>query len=159
MAQVPYNPRDPRSRRVNAVRRKLPPGLIRPPAPPRKGFGMLFTRLILAAAVLAGALLMTGGGAAYSAYADLADSLKPRLEQISNHSSFQTTRIYDRHGTLLYEFFGAGHMVFATDMPYDDELGARLYRETIPAVRAMPIAEGERDQILFGNAKRLFRLT
>ena len=58
-----------------------------------------------------------------------------------------------------YEFFGAGHMVFATDMPYDDELGARLYRETIPAVRAMPIAEGERDQILFGNAKRLFRLT
>ena len=57
-----------------------------------------------------------------------------------------------------YEFFGADHMVFATDTPYDDELGARLYRETIPAVQAMPVDERSRRQIFSGNASHLFRL-
>jgi predicted TIM-barrel fold metal-dependent hydrolase len=57
-----------------------------------------------------------------------------------------------------YEFFGPDHMVFATDTPYDNELGARLYRETIPAVQAMPIDEEDRRKILSGNARRLFRL-
>jgi uncharacterized protein len=56
------------------------------------------------------------------------------------------------------EFFGADHMVFATDTPYDDELGARLYRETIPAVQAMPVDERSRRQIFSGNASHLFRL-
>jgi predicted TIM-barrel fold metal-dependent hydrolase len=58
-----------------------------------------------------------------------------------------------------YEFFGADHMVFATDTPYDNELGIRLYRETIPAVAAMPIAEADRQKIFEGNARRLFRLS
>jgi len=57
-----------------------------------------------------------------------------------------------------YEFFGADHMVFATDTPYDNELGIRLYRETIPAVAAMPIAEADRRKIFEGNARRLFKL-
>lgn len=57
-----------------------------------------------------------------------------------------------------YEFFGPDHMVFATDMPYDNELGERLYRETIPAVEAMPIDETSRRKIFEGNARRLFRL-
>lgn len=45
---------------------------------------------------------------AYSAYSDLAASLKPRLAAIENRESFETTRLYDRNGQLLYEFFGAG---------------------------------------------------
>ncbi len=57
-----------------------------------------------------------------------------------------------------YEFFGADHMVFATDTPYDNELGSRVYRETIPAVAAMPIAEADRQKIFEGNARRLFKL-
>ena len=57
-----------------------------------------------------------------------------------------------------HEFFGADHMVFATDMPYDAELGARLYRETIPAVEAMPITPADKAKIFEGNACRLFRL-
>jgi predicted TIM-barrel fold metal-dependent hydrolase len=57
-----------------------------------------------------------------------------------------------------YEFFGAEHMVFATDMPYDSEFGARLYRQTIPAVQAMPIDEASRALIFEGNARRLFKL-
>lgn len=58
-----------------------------------------------------------------------------------------------------FEFFGADHMVFATDTPYDNELGTRVYRETIPAVHAMPIPDADRDRIFEGNARRLFRLT
>ena len=57
-----------------------------------------------------------------------------------------------------WEFFGPDHMVFATDAPYDDELGARLYRETLPAVEAMPIGAAEKERIWAGNACRLFRL-
>jgi membrane peptidoglycan carboxypeptidase len=51
----------------------------------------------------------SGASVAYSAYADLADSLKPRLESMSTATeNFETTRIYDRNGLVLYEFFGAG---------------------------------------------------
>jgi aminocarboxymuconate-semialdehyde decarboxylase len=57
-----------------------------------------------------------------------------------------------------FEFFGADHMMFATDSPYDDELGARVYRETIPAVEAMPVSGVDRHKIFEGNARRLFRL-
>jgi aminocarboxymuconate-semialdehyde decarboxylase len=58
-----------------------------------------------------------------------------------------------------YEFFGGDHMVFATDSPYDDELGERVYRETIPAVEAMTINPAEKAQVFEGNARRLFRLS
>jgi predicted TIM-barrel fold metal-dependent hydrolase len=56
------------------------------------------------------------------------------------------------------EFFGADHIVFATDTPYDNELGTRVYRETIPAVDAMPISNVDRRKIFEGNARRLFKL-
>jgi predicted TIM-barrel fold metal-dependent hydrolase len=56
------------------------------------------------------------------------------------------------------DFFGTDHMVFATDTPYDNEFGARVYRETIPAVAAMPIPEEDRQKIFEDNARRLFRL-
>jgi membrane peptidoglycan carboxypeptidase len=47
-------------------------------------------------------------GAAYSAYASTAASLTPRLAALGERELFQTSRIYDRNGTLLYEFFDAG---------------------------------------------------
>jgi predicted TIM-barrel fold metal-dependent hydrolase len=57
------------------------------------------------------------------------------------------------------DFFGPDHMVFATDTPYDNQFGARVYRETIPAVEAMPVSDAVKQQIFEGNARRLFRLT
>ena len=57
-----------------------------------------------------------------------------------------------------YDFFGADHMVFATDSPYDSRFGERLYLETVPAVEAMPIPGAEKEKIFHGNARRLFRL-
>jgi predicted TIM-barrel fold metal-dependent hydrolase len=57
-----------------------------------------------------------------------------------------------------YDFFGAEHMLFATDSPYDSQFGELLYRETISAVEAMPIPEEDRRKIFHGNARRLFRI-
>jgi predicted TIM-barrel fold metal-dependent hydrolase len=49
-------------------------------------------------------------------------------------------------------------MVFATDTPYDNQLGERVTRETLEGVRAMPISEESRRKILAENARRIFRL-
>jgi len=57
-----------------------------------------------------------------------------------------------------HAFFGADRMLFATDSPYDDEFGERVYRETIPAVEAMSIPDEEKQAIFEGNARRLLRL-
>jgi aminocarboxymuconate-semialdehyde decarboxylase len=57
-----------------------------------------------------------------------------------------------------YEFFGPDHMLFATDCPYDDERGERVYRETIPAVERMAISDEHKAKIFEGNARRLFKL-
>ena len=46
-------------------------------------------------------LLSAGAGGAYAYY----QSQLPLLNGIANHTSFQTTHIYDRNGTLLYEFY------------------------------------------------------
>lgn len=56
------------------------------------------------------------------------------------------------------DFFGADHMMFATDSPYDDEMGVRVYRETIPAVEAMAVGAEDKSKIFEGNARRLFKL-
>ena len=59
---------------------------------------------------------------------------------------------------MRVDFFGPDRMVFATDTPYDNEFGERVYRETIPAVEAMPVSDAVKQQIFEGNARRLFRL-
>ncbi len=53
-------------------------------------------------------VIALGGITVAVAYNSIASNLKPRLEEIADHQSFQSSRIYDRHGTLLYEFVGSG---------------------------------------------------
>lgn len=92
-------------------RRPAHPGLLRRrghTAQPRSPLPRIIVRLMAALVIVA---LLTGGaslGAVYSAYAQTASSLKPRLDAIDNRAIFQTSRIFDRNGTLLYEFFDAG---------------------------------------------------
>ncbi|HVU71082.1 MAG TPA: transglycosylase domain-containing protein, partial [Ktedonobacteraceae bacterium] len=55
---------------------------------------------VLAAILLGFVLLISGGlGTAFAYY----QAQLPALNNIANHTTFQTTRIYDRNGTLLYE--------------------------------------------------------
>jgi len=58
-----------------------------------------------------------------------------------------------------HAFFGTSHCVFATDAPFDAEQGRMLIRETIKAVDALEIPKAEKDQIFYGNATRLLKLS
>lgn len=91
-------------------RAPLPPGMLRRgrSVEPEMRIGGMLARLLLAFLALGVVIALGVVGVAYSAYSDLAASLKPRLAAIENRESFETTRLYDRNGQLLYEFFGAG---------------------------------------------------
>ena len=57
-----------------------------------------------------------------------------------------------------HAFFGADHMLFGTDTPYDNLMGERVVRETLTAVEAMDIPSAEKKLIFHDNARKLFRL-
>ncbi len=110
------------------LRRPAHPGLLRrrqviPPARlPR-----LLAQILAAIAVLVG---LSGGGvlgAVYGVYAQTTAILKPRLDALNNRNLFQTSRIYDRNGVLLYEFFDAGKR---TNVSFD-EISPLLVQATV----------------------------
>ena len=57
-----------------------------------------------------------------------------------------------------YRFFGADHLVFATDMPFDVELGDRGVRKTIQSVEALDLRPAEKKMVYEDNARKLLRL-
>jgi uncharacterized protein len=57
-----------------------------------------------------------------------------------------------------FDFFGPDHVLFATDTPYDNQLGERVYRETLAGVEEMSITAQEKQKIYADNARRIFRL-
>lgn len=56
------------------------------------------------------------------------------------------------------DFFGADHVVFATDFPFGPDNGMWFLRENMRSVDELELDAGERDGIYFGNALRLMRL-
>ena len=50
------------------------------------------------------------------------------------------------------DFFGADHVLFASDCPFDPEGGPMFIRETIKALDAMPMPAADRHKIYCGNA-------
>ena len=57
-----------------------------------------------------------------------------------------------------YTFFGAEHMLFGTDYPYDLEGGDKYISRTIDAVYRMDISDADKEMIFEGNAKRILSL-
>ena len=55
-------------------------------------------------------------------------------------------------------FFGADHVLFGTDMPFDPERGPGFIRETIAAMERMRMTPEDKAKIYEGNARRLLRL-
>ncbi len=53
------------------------------------------------------------------------------------------------------EFFGADHILFASDMPFDPEGGPGYVRETARILREMDLSEEDREGIFYRNALRL----
>jgi hypothetical protein len=56
------------------------------------------------------------------------------------------------------DFFGADHVLFGTDCPFDPEGGPLFIREIIKGLDSMKLAPGDRRKIYFGNAANLLRL-
>ncbi len=57
-----------------------------------------------------------------------------------------------------YEFFGSDHLLFGTDMPYDNELGFRFVRQAVEGIEQLEISEENKKKIFEDNARRLLRL-
>lgn len=108
-------------------RRPAYPRLLRRrPAPATRATGIAAKFFLI---LLIGTLAVIVGvvGVASSAYASTAASLKPRLEALENRQLFQSSRIYDRNGVLLYEFFDAGKRTKVSI----DEISPLLIQATI----------------------------
>ncbi|HEY2533999.1 MAG TPA: amidohydrolase family protein [Xanthobacteraceae bacterium] len=57
------------------------------------------------------------------------------------------------------DFFGADHVLFASDCPFDKERGPGYIRDTLKVLASLPLSNAEREKICFQNAERLFGLT
>jgi predicted TIM-barrel fold metal-dependent hydrolase len=57
-----------------------------------------------------------------------------------------------------HAFFGAEHMLFGTDFPYDSQAGLRFTRDTIESIDQMDISDAEKKMIFEDNARSLLRL-
>src|SRR5579871_3289225 len=57
------------------------------------------------------------------------------------------------------DFFGADHVVFASDCPFDKEKGPGYIRDTMQVLDSLALSNAEREKICFRNAQRLFGLT
>ena len=55
-------------------------------------------------------------------------------------------------------FFGAERVLFATDMPFDVEGGAKYLREALRAMEEIDISPEHKKKIYEENARRLFKL-
>jgi len=51
------------------------------------------------------------------------------------------------------DFFGVGHMLFGSDMPFDPEKGPQFIRETIANIDALGLPPADRAAIYEGNAR------
>ena len=57
-----------------------------------------------------------------------------------------------------YDFFGADHILFGSDMPFDSEIGLLAMCQTVESIEKMEITDTERRKIFEDNAKELLRL-
>jgi predicted TIM-barrel fold metal-dependent hydrolase len=73
---------------------------------------------------------------------------------------YADTAIYGNTAGLMcsYALFGAQHLLFATDFPYDNQWGLRYTRETIASIEQMAISDAEKKMIFEDNARSLLRL-
>jgi predicted TIM-barrel fold metal-dependent hydrolase len=56
-------------------------------------------------------------------------------------------------------FFGADHVLFSSDMPFDPEKGPAFIRASVSDIDHLPISDADRQKIYEGNARRLLRLS
>ena len=106
---MPENPnRLPRRRSGRASHNSLPLALIRRKTALAAGGGSFVSRLFIGCFSAITVVLIVAGIAGFAAYTSLTSELLPRLETIRGRTTFETSRLLDRNGAVLYEFFGTG---------------------------------------------------
>ena len=72
---------------------------------------------------------------------------------------YNDTALYGSTPALMcgFAFFGAEHILFGTDMPFDKEHGHRHLRETIQSVERMGISDSDKEKIFEQNVRKLLR--
>jgi predicted TIM-barrel fold metal-dependent hydrolase len=84
---------------------------------------------------------------------------KPPLEYFRRFYYNDTAICGNTPGLMCaHAFFGAEHMLFGTDFPFDAELRAKYTREVIQAIMQMPIPDSAKQMIFEHNAKSLLKL-
>ena len=73
---------------------------------------------------------------------------------------YNDTALYGNTPGLMcaHAFFGGERLLFGTDLPFDNQLGARVTRQTIGAIEEMEISDTEKKWIFEDNARKLLRL-
>ena len=73
---------------------------------------------------------------------------------------YNDTAVSGNRSALMcaYDFFGPEHILFGTDMPFDDELGSRLVRQTIESIEQMDVPNSVKKKIFEDNAREHLRL-
>ena len=93
-------------------------------------------------------------------YGALLKSLKKRPLDYFKMFYADTALSGDAYGATQcgLNFFGADHVLFASDAPMDPEKGTAFIRWGIEAVNGLDITEEERRKIYAGNAQKLLKL-
>jgi len=75
-------------------------------------------------------------------------------------SFYNDTALYGNTAALMcaYDFFGADHLLFATDFAHDNQQGDRYLRQTINAISRMAVSDEEKTKIFEDNVRKLLRL-
>ena len=73
---------------------------------------------------------------------------------------YNDTALYGNTPGLMcaHAFFGVERLLFGSDLPFDNQLGARVTRQTISAIEEMDISDAEKKCIFEDNARKLLRL-
>jgi aminocarboxymuconate-semialdehyde decarboxylase len=91
-------------------------------------------------------------------YSALLKSMKKRPVDYFRQFHADTAMFGARAATRCgLEFFGAGKVLFASDMPFDPSPGLYM-RETIRVIESLDLSAEDRELIYSGNARRLLRL-
>src|SRR5260370_20911729 len=56
------------------------------------------------------------------------------------------------------DFFGADHVSFGTECPFDPEGGPLFIREIIKTIDSLKLKDNDRRKVYFGNAIRMLKL-
>ena len=92
-------------------------------------------------------------------YASLLKKLKKRPYDYFKEFYGDTAVEGARAATVCgLDFFGADHVLFASDCPFDIEKGPGYIRSTIAVIESLGLAPADQAKICHGNAERLFGL-